>query len=132
MRWLVVAALGVVGVLGVGALYELRAERPPLATDDLSLPIQFGPPSDLRGDEAVLRLAFSAGLESAQISAIDFAGQTHSANARRDEIALGLHPAPVASVALPEPTFATLAASAALLAAVARVRACRPRPRCSR
>lgn len=125
MRWFAVVTLGVMGVLGAGVLHELSAARPPPAASDLALPTHFEPPSDLRSDAAVLRLAFSAGLQSADVATPEFAQEARFANAWRDEIALGSQLAPVARVALPEPSFAALAASAALLAAVARRRTCR-------
>ena len=63
MRWFLAAVLGMVAALGVGALREQEEEgSPQLATNDLSLPTHFSPPGDLRGNDAVLRLALSAAL----------------------------------------------------------------------
>ena len=130
MRWFLAAVLGMVAALGVGALRELGEEgSPQLAANALLLPTDFSPPGDPRGDDAVLRVALSAGLPSAHVPASELAREARLTNAWRDEIAMGSQLAPVARVALPEPTFATLAASAALLAAVARVRSCRRRAR---
>ena len=127
MRWFVVAALGVVGLLGVAALYEPRVEGATSAPATLALPTQFAPPSDPRADDAVLRLAFSVDLQSAHAATLELARENRLANAWRDERALGSLTAGASPVALPEPSFAALAACAALFVGALRRRARRQR-----
>jgi hypothetical protein len=126
MRWYVVTALAVVGVLGAGAL---RETGPPSAQAALALPTRIAPRRDGRGDEAVLHLALSARLQGEHSAAFELARKARLEISPREESGWGSHAAPASRSAVPEPPLAALGACAALLACAARPRACRRRSR---